>query len=131
MTLLVPNVGEQVMLEAFLNKTAPQNLVLKLYTSNTTPSESDTASTYTEATGNGYAPASLVSSNWTTTPGNPTVSSHPQVTFGFTGALGNVYGYFVVQAVSGVLMWAERFPSAINIQNNGDQIAITPSISLE
>ena len=130
MTLLVPNVGEQVMLEAFLNKTAPSNLTIRLFTSNTTPAESDVASTYTEATGNGYNAQALTASLWSVTQGNPSNAAYPQVTFGFTGALGLVYGYFVTNA-AGTLMWAERFAVAIPVQNNGDQIAITPAITLE
>jgi hypothetical protein len=132
MTLLVPNASEVIMMENFLNKTAPQNLVLKLYSSNTTPAETDTVAAYTELSGGGYADIDLVAANWTVTPGNPTSAVYPEQTFTFTGAAGNVYGYYVVQAVSGALMWAERFTNApLNIQNNGDEIRITLQITLE
>lgn len=132
MTLLVPNASEVIMMENFLNKTAPQNLVLKLYSSNTTPAETDTVAAYTELSGGGYADINLVAANWTVTPGNPTSAAYPEQTFTFTGAAGNVYGYYVVQAVSGALMWAERFTNApLNIQNNGDEIRITLQITLE
>lgn len=47
MALLVPNVGEGRALKAILNNTAPENLVLKLFSSNTTPAEGDTHLTYT------------------------------------------------------------------------------------
>lgn len=132
MTLLVPNGSEQIMLEAFLNKTAPQDLVLRLYSSDTTPSESDTEATYTEVTGGGYSAANITAASWTITPGNPTTAAYPEVTFAFTGAVGNVYGYYVTQVTSGSLMWAERFTNGpFNIQNNGDEIKITPQITLE
>lgn len=42
MALVVPDVGENIILEAIVNKTAPQNLVLRLFQSNTTPAEGDT-----------------------------------------------------------------------------------------
>ena len=116
----------------FLNKTASQDLVLRLYTSNTTPAEGDTDSTYTEASGSGYSAANLTAASWTVTGGSPTTAAYPEITFTFTGALGNVYGYYVTQTSSGILMWAERFTSGpFNIQNNGDQIKITPQITLE
>lgn len=132
MALLVPDAAEAVMFEAFLNKTAPQELDLQLYSSNTTPAESDTEVTYTVTTGGGYADIQLTAANWTVTPGAPTTAAQPQQTFTFTGAAGNVYGYLVVQRISGLIMWAERFTNCpFNIQNNGDEIKVTPSITLE
>jgi hypothetical protein len=132
MALLVPNAAETIMLANFLNKTAPQDLTLKLYTNNVTPAEADTEASYTEAAGNGYAAVDLVAANWVLTGGAPSSAAYPQVTYTFTGALGNVYGYFVVQKVSGKLMWAEKFTNGpYNIQNNGDQIKVTPNITLE
>jgi hypothetical protein len=49
MALNVPDVGENKILEHLVNKTAPENLVLRLYSNNITPSDTDTAGTYTEA----------------------------------------------------------------------------------
>lgn len=130
MTLLVPNNGEADALANFLNKTAPENLVLKLFVSNTTPAETDVAATYTEASGNGYAAVSLTAANWTIVEGAPTEATYPEITFTFTGALGNVYGYYIVGATSGRIKFVERFTNApFLIQNNGDQIKITPKIS--
>jgi hypothetical protein len=50
MTLVVPNNGEGLALANFLNKTAPQNQTMMLYSNNITPAETDTTATYTEAT---------------------------------------------------------------------------------
>ncbi len=131
MTLKVPNASEQTMLENILNITAPQDLVLKLYTNNVTPGDADTVATYTEAAGNGYADVDLDSGDWTITPGNPSLAEQPQQVFTFTGNLGNVYGYFIVEAVSGKLKWAERFTDGpYNIVNNGDQVKVTPKFTL-
>lgn len=128
MALLFPDTGENLALEMIVNKTAAQNLVLKLYTSNTTPGESDTAGTYTEATGNGYSSITLTGASWGTASAGSI--AYAQQTFTFTGALGNVYGYFVTQASSGTLVYAERFTDGpYNIANNGDQIKITPTIT--
>lgn len=132
MALVVPNQGEQIALEAFVGKTAGQNLVLRLYTNDITPGETNTEATYTEASGNGYAAKTLTAASWTFTAGAPSNVAYAEQTFTFTGALGNVYGYYFTQVSSGLLVWAERFTSApFNIANNGDQIKITPQITLE
>lgn len=134
MTLLVPNAAEDVMLQNILNKTAPQNLVLKLFKSNTTPAEADTEATYTEADFTGYAAFNFVAANWTITAGAPTEAVYAEQSFTSTaGAQSqNVYGYYVVQAVSGKIMWAERFTNGpYLIQNNGDVIKVTPKFTGE
>lgn len=129
---LVPNVGAQVMLKAGLNHTAPQNLVLKLFTNNYTPIETSVAGDFTEASGNGYAAKTLTGGSWSVTNADPSAASYAAQTFTFTGNLGNVYGYFLVQATSGILVAAERFDTApVNVQNNGDAIVITPNITLD
>lgn len=131
MTLKVPNASEQTMLENILNITAPQELVLRLFTNDKVPADGDTAADYTEAAGNGYAAININHASWVITPGNPTVAVYPQQTFTFTGALGNVYGYYLAEAVSGKLKWAERFTDGpYNIVNNGDQIKVTPRFTL-
>ena len=128
MALVVPNVGEAVMLALILTP----NLTLKLYTNNITPGETDTDSTYTEASGSGYLAKALVFADWTITPGAPSEAAAPQQTFTFSGALGAVYGYFVIRASDGVLLWAERLTTApFTVANSGDQIKITPRFSLD
>ena len=134
MTLLVPNVGEELALKNFLNHTAPQNQVLDLYTSNTTPAEGDTAATYTAATGGGYAQKSLTGSSWTVTPGAPTEAAYAQQNFTWASVpvTATMYGYYVRQAVSGILMWAERFTGApYTIVNTADQVQVTPKITAD
>lgn len=131
MALLVADAAEAVMLANILNKTAPQNLLLKLYTNDYTPVEGETEASYTEAAGFGYAALTLTGANWTITPGAPSLASYAQQTFTFSGALGLVYGYFVVQAVSGLIMWGERFTDGpYTIAQAEDQIRINPSLSL-
>jgi hypothetical protein len=131
MALLVPNVGEVIVLNNFLNKTAPENQTLKLFVSNTTPAEGDTHTTYTEAAGGGYAAKSLTGASWTVTSGDPTFAAAAQQTFAFTGALTTnlvIYGYYVVQTTAGTLMWAERAAATFQPANNGDEYRVTPRI---
>lgn len=132
MALLVPNNGEGDALGYFVNKQTPQDLVLCLYTNNITPGETDTTATYTEATGFGYANVTLTGASWTLTEGAPSNAAYAQQTFTFTGALGNVYGYFLKRATSGRIAYAERFSDGpYAISNNGDQIKITPAITFD
>jgi hypothetical protein len=133
MAIVVPNNGEVVALSYLVGKTAStEGLTLRLYTSNTTPAESDTAGTYTEASGNGYAAIALTGSSWTVTGGAPTPASYAQQTFTFTGALGNVYGYYLTRTTTADLVYAERFSDGpYNVVNNGDQIKVTPQITAD
>lgn len=131
MTLVVCNQGEGIALEAVLNKTAPQNLVLKLYSNDVTPGEADTEATYTECAIAGYAAETLTAASWVVTPGAPTAAAYPEVTFTLTGA-GSVYGYYLVQAVSGKLVWAERGAGAPYVFGaGGGTFKVTPQLTLD
>lgn len=133
MTLLVPNNGEGDGLEYFVNKSAPQNLVLRLFKSNTTPAETDTAATYTEATFTGYGAATLTGASWgAPSEGAPSSIAYAQQTFTSSAnqTTENIYGYFMTRATSGRIALAERFSDAPNpITNNGDNIKVTPTIT--
>jgi hypothetical protein len=134
MALLVPNNGEGDMLKAIVNHTAAENLVLKLFKSNTTPAEGDTAATYTEADFTGYSSKSLTGGSWTITEGAPSNAAYAEQTFTSTAnqASQSVYGYYLVRATSGRIAWAERFSDGpYAIANNGDAIKVTPTITLD
>jgi hypothetical protein len=133
MALVVPNDGEVDALSYYVNKSAPQDLVLRLFTNNITPAETDVAATYTEAAGGGYASITLTGASWTVTGGAPSDASYAQQTFTFTGVLtGNasVYGYYLTRVTSGKIAHAERFSDGpYAIANNGDAIKVTPKIT--
>ena len=134
MALLFPNQGESIALKALLNHTAPQNLVLKLFKSNTTPAETDTEATYTEADFTGYGAITLTGSSWTVTPGAPTSAAYAQQSFTSSAGSQNqsVYGYFTIQTTSTLLVYAERFSDGpYVIVNNGDVIKVTPTITCD
>jgi hypothetical protein len=130
MALLVPNNGEGDALQYYVNRATPENLVLRLFTSNTTPAETDTAATYTEAAGFGYAAVTLTGASWgAPSEGAPSSIAYAEQTFIFTGAL---YGYYLTRFTSGRIAYAERFSNGpYNIQNNGDQIKVTPTITCD
>ncbi len=132
MALLVPNSAEQIIIEYILNIDLPEGLVIHLYSNNIIPLETDTVTNYIEVAGGGYSSISLVAGNWTIIAGTPTSAEHTEVVFSFTGAVGNVFGYFVTRTTGGELMWAERFSNGpFNIQTSGDEIRITPRLTLE
>ena len=65
MTLLIPSAAKTIILANFLNKSSPENLILKLYTNDTTPTNTDTEDDYVEITGGGYVAYNLTAPNWT------------------------------------------------------------------
>lgn len=133
MALLVPDVGEQEMLGRILNVTDQADVELHLYTNNKTPAEGDTAGDYSESTGTGYGSITLTSGDWSisTTTGT-TTAEHAQVTFTYTGAEPEIYGYYVTDGDTGILLWAERFSDGpYAIPSGGGSVKITPKIELE
>lgn len=133
-TLLIPNVGEELVLKNFLNIAAAQDQKLVLFKSNTTPAETDTTATYTAADFTGYADAAITGSSWTTTQGAPSHADYAQQTFTSSAAQAtqNIYGYLLKQTTSGTLMLAERFSDGpYPITNNGDAIKITPVVTAD
>ena len=130
MALNFPDVGENLALEMITNKTAPQNLVLKLYQNNITPSDTDVASTYTEANFTGYSAITLTGASWNAA-ASGTIAYSAQQTFTCSGASSNnIYGYYVIQTTSTVLLYSERDASApFAVVNSGDAVKITPTIS--
>jgi hypothetical protein len=132
MALVVPNNGEGDAAQYFVNRASPQNLVLRLYGSNTTPAETDTAATYTEYSATGYSAVTLTGASWgAPSEGAPTSIAYAEQTFTMSGA-GDAYGYYMTRATSGRIALAERFTSApYAIPSGGGTIAITPTITFD
>jgi hypothetical protein len=133
MALLTVDVGEVELLSRAVNKTAPDNLRLKLYSNDKTPADADTVASYTEVTGSGYADKVLTGASWTVSSiTNVATASYAQQSFDFTGAA-NVYGYYVTNNAGTILLWAERFTSPTPpwmIPAGGGVVKVTPIITL-
>ena len=130
MALLVPDSGENLSLEMMVNKTAPQDLVLHLFQNNITPAETDVTATYTDATFSGYTPTALTGASWGVAAVG--IITNTQRTFTHNGGAtsNSIYGYYLTQTTSGSLLLAERDAAApFLMQNNGDNIKLTPSIT--
>ena len=133
MPLMVPNSGEIEFLARALNKNVSDDCVLKLYTNDKTPVEGDVVGDYNESTAPGYSDITLIGSNWTiASSGGTTSGQYPQQIFNYSGAESNIYGYYVVNAVKNILLWAERFSDGpYHIPGGGGSIKLTPKIELE
>jgi len=130
MALVVPDTGENLALEMVVNKTAAQNLVLKLFQSNTTPAEGDTAGTYTEATFSGYSSITLTGASWGAASGGSIAYAQQTFTHNGGATSNSIYGYYMIQTTSGTLFLAERDGAApFTLANNGDNVKITPTIT--
>jgi len=132
MALLFPNQGEQLALSHILNKTAPENLTLRLFQNNYTPIETTIETDLTEATFTGYSAISLTAANWTIPDGGP--ATYAEQTFTSTAGSQNqdVYGYYLTQDTSGKLLYAELFTDGpYNIANDQDKINVTLSVGAD
>jgi len=130
MPINLTNNGKDVSLSYLVGKsTVPENLLLKLFTNNiTTLSSSDTAASYSEASGGGYTYKTLTGSNWTIGSG---IATYPTQTWTFTGAVGNIYGYYLVRATTGDIVLSEKFSGGpYNVQTNGDNISVDLSLTI-
>jgi hypothetical protein len=132
--LVLVNNGEGLLLNNFLNKSAPQDWRMFLFKNNITPAETDTTATYTKSTFTGYADKNLAASAWTVVEGAPTTASAAVQTFTSSAdqTAESAYGYGFQQQTSTTLGWAERFTGApFTIQNNNDNIQVTPQITAD
>lgn len=124
--------GEGIMLEALVNKTAPESLVLKLFKNDVTPTNAFTEADVVEADFTGYVAVTLTAASWVLTPGTPSVIAFALQAFTSSAGAQNqaVYGYWLAQLGSGKMVGAERFSDGpYTIVNLSDVINVTPSIS--
>lgn len=132
MAIVMFNQGKQIALENLFNKTAPQNLVVKLFEDNEAVTEAKTEADFTEATFSGYAAQTLTPASVTVTNADPAVASYAQMTFTSDAAQSkNVYGYIVCQATSGKAIWGESFGVAVPMNTNGSTVKVTIQLTLD
>ena len=104
-----------------------EDFVIRLFVNNVNPKPTDAADSFVECSRGGYAPITLTGGQWQER-GN--VVSYPAQKFTFTGPVGPVYGYFCTRA-DGTITHAERFMDGpYRVENDGDSIAITPTLSI-
>jgi hypothetical protein len=127
MTLL--DLGVQKMNERFTHKVANADLVLRLYTNNHTPAQSDTHSSYTICTLSGYADATLTGASWTGSLSSDVwTASYPAVTFTFSAYAGGttIYGA-VIEDGSNNTYLAGLLDTPFAVPAGGGSLVLTPS----
>ena len=133
MTLVLVNGGEVIVVNATTTKTVGENLVLGMFKNNYSLLESTVTADLTAADFTGYSAETLTAASWTTTAGAPTNTTYPEVTFTSTAGSQSqpIYGYYLTQVTSGLLVWAETFTDGpYTITNNGDTIKITLNFTM-
>jgi hypothetical protein len=132
MTIVVANPSEVTLLQQALGFSVPGNQILKLYVNDLTPGDADVAGSFTEMSSLGYAAKTLTKGSWSVaSSGGVGTASYAQQTWTFSaGAAVTVYGYYVVDTTTGLLLWSERFGTPKVCQNAGDSIVITPIFTL-
>jgi len=133
MSLVIPAVGENRLMEYMTGKVTPGDYKLKLFVNDITPASTDTVSTYTEMSTQGYASATLTMSSWSVAQASGKAeASYPVVTFTFDGTGGDttVYGYFVTDNAGTTLLFAERFINSETITTSGEYIKMSPKLRL-
>ena len=134
-TIIIPTCGKIKELELILGKDLAENLTLKLFTNDADVASAPAdlvAGSFTEMTTHGYVAKTLTMATWDT----PTLASTKAVSqydagsavqWTFTAAVSvNVYGYYVVMATTGTLLWACKFETAKPIANAGETISVIP-----
>ncbi len=133
MSLVLADQGAGLMLNMILNASpATMSTKLHLFCNNLTPTHNSSIASFTEAQDGGYAVIPLPKGSWATS-GDPKEAAYAQQTFTFTGPLttnGTIYGYYMTNYDSSILLWAELFGSTFTPANNGDQLKVTPKLQL-
>ena len=127
MTLVVVDQGEEI----FLDLITSIGYTLHLYTAYS-GGESGDETDITEATFMGYSSKALTGGAWTTTPGDPGVADYAQQTFTSSAdqTLQSILGYYITRTSDGALVLYEPFASSVDVQFNGEQVRVTPQITL-
>lgn len=133
MSVVIPDVGGLLLLKWATQATSsPENLTLKLYTNNYSPVAASVAADFTEATFTGYAAKTLTRSSWTdpVQSGTTAKTTYPELTWSNSGSSQTIYGYYVVGATSGTLIFAEALDAAYAMAT-GSSFNLTPELTLD
>lgn len=107
-----------------------------LFKNNYVPDNTTVFSNFTEADFTGYAAQDLVMDLPVTVGGKATCTAHSVLSFtmGMPGTTNTVYGYYISLNADtfgyGRLLWCERFDNPMYFTNFGDQLNLTPVITL-
>lgn len=125
----IPNVEEGRLLQNYVRNP----ISLRLYSNNETITEASVLADFDQVTGGGYAAITIPFADWVLTLGDPSDIEAPQQTFTFTGATdapGTIYGYLLVDTITGLLIGVEEFPGSVLpfTPTTGSTVKITPHV---
>jgi hypothetical protein len=132
--LVISNAGEVDLLDKMLKDAllVDEDYILRLYKNDYTPLSTSTTSDFTEANFTNYVAKTLTRASWSaaSTVSNRAETSYSKQTW-TCGTTGNtIYGYYLVGATSGTLLWAEKF-SLARVLSNNETLGLTPKFILD
>jgi hypothetical protein len=134
-TVVVPDVGEEHFLDLILAVGYTLRLFKTDVTAGLTADQVDAlvAADFTEATFTGYSASAITGGSWTTTQESPSTGTNTQRTFTSSAdqTAQTIFGYYVTRTTGGQLEWFEDFAGPLVIENLGDAISVTPTITLD
>jgi len=91
-----------------------------------------TVAAFTEANFAGYAAVSMTTA-WTTTQGDPSEAVRSAVVFtrSSSGAVQNIFGYYLTRNSDGALQWHEQFDAPMPVELINDTVTVTPRLTLD
>jgi len=127
--MVIPDCGEAELLARALNKNAPDNCKLKLFTDDQAITEGMVVGDLTECAAAGYAAKTLTGASFTVaTAGGVTTASYAEQTYTFS-ASATIYGWYLTNNDGSILLAVEKWDAPITIVDSGT-IAITPEYTL-
>jgi phage baseplate assembly protein gpV len=127
----LPYHGEKNIFDRVLGKDTVNNYIAHLYSNARTPAKADTVNQYTEVTGGGYAEIELVAGDWTVSYASGTTKMTATVNFVMTGAVAQIYGYYLTDNTGTILVHAEIFDDApISSPGGGSTVTVNIEIQL-
>lgn len=129
-TGVIPTEGKRVLQRMIWENYNP-TLQLRVFKSNTTPTNASIYGDFTWATFTGSTAITLARDvTWTITSASPSVASYPVQTFtSADSAAETEYGWAITDGTNALIM-VMRFDSALSISSATPSIKITPSIPL-
>ncbi len=139
MAIVIPDAAKIPWMKRMLYDNAgSENISLRLFKTNVTPADSDTAGSYTVADFTGYSNFTLTSTQSGSTWPVPTVSSNKgtatyQTTATWTATTDQtIYGWYMVFATSGTIAASQSFGAGKPLVGaNSDQLSIIPRLQLD
>jgi len=132
MALVVPDVGEVILLDNINSSLDMSAFECRLYQNNYTPVQGSVLGDFTVATFSGYA------ADWTTFGAASIVSNKAKIVASAPvsfvhnggGTSNTIYGYYIVDLASSQVVWAEKFSASQLMANNGDTLNIPLQLTL-